>query len=369
KYSNSTKLFKRLIGISIGNWLNLTVVNQELNVQNMQELDNAAGSYLDGLGNFIAETNIAYGFNWFNLFSRPQFTHKTVLSALAINPNIWPSNGSHTLNMQGLNLMYNSFSGLANSTQSNFFGYPNLGRPSDHFSVTPFEAIYVGEKIYPHIDLEKARPIDVQAINDFIKNEVEPWYLGLQNENLGAQARSNYTYKAFRRAKYSIVVGNLVTPKTDPGDYVVEPNADLRLEAGQQIVLKPGVHIKNGATAHLKIAYQECFETNGLRVQDPVSAHSEEVNDLQRDDYLTTNIVEKEMITVFPNPTNGNFTVKTDNIINVITIYTINGQLIERISDINNSKYDCSNVLERGTYLLVIEAEDRKVFYKKLVVL
>ena len=70
----------------------------------------------------------------------------------------------------------------------------------------------------------------------------------------------------------ALSAGNLVTPKTDPGDYVVEPNADLRLEAGQQIVLKPGVHIKNGAKAHLKIAYQECFETSGLQVNDPPQA-------------------------------------------------------------------------------------------------
>jgi hypothetical protein len=142
---------------------------------------------------------------------------------------------------------------------SNHFGYPNLGRPNDHFAITPFEAIYVGEHIYPHINLKNANPIDIDAINDFIKNEVEPWYLGLQNERLGEQARSNYTYKVLRRAKNTITTGNLVTPKTDQGDYVVMPNTDLRLEAGQQIVLKPGTHIMAGAKAHLKINYEPCL--------------------------------------------------------------------------------------------------------------
>lgn len=33
----------------------------------------------------------------------------------------------------------------------------------------------------------------------------------------------------------TLFTGNLVTPKTDLGDYVVEPNADLRLEVGEEI--------------------------------------------------------------------------------------------------------------------------------------
>ncbi|HRP54191.1 MAG TPA: hypothetical protein PLI97_11880 [Fluviicola sp.] len=38
-------------------------------------------------------------------------------------------------------------------------------------------------------------------MNNFILNEVEPWYLGLQNQHLGAQARANYKYISYRRAK------------------------------------------------------------------------------------------------------------------------------------------------------------------------
>lgn len=139
----------------------------------------------------------------------------------------------------------------------------NLGRPNDHFSVTPFEAVYISEYfILPHIDYKNLTSNEVvnyvRPINEFIKNEVEPCYLYLQNEHLGAQARSNYTYKSFRRANNVITTGNLVTPSTDPGDYVVEANAKLVLEAGKEIVLKPGTHIKAGANVHLKINYEPC---------------------------------------------------------------------------------------------------------------
>ncbi|HRO76467.1 MAG TPA: T9SS type A sorting domain-containing protein [Crocinitomicaceae bacterium] len=213
---------------------------------------------------------------------------------------------------------------------------------------------------------------DVQAINNFIINEVEPWYLGLQNENLGAQARSNYSYKAFRRAKYSIVVGNLVTPKTDPGDYVVEQNADLRLEAGQQIVLKPGVHIKNGATAHLKIAYQECFATSGLQVQNPPQASAEEMNSSDSEQQnLSTNELERETITVFPNPSTESFTIEITNNINLqtLTIYNVSGQLVDKVENITVPRYVYEKQLKQGTYLLVIQMHDNKVVYKKMVIL
>ena len=93
--------------------------------------------------------------------------------------------------MQGLNLMFNEFNFNPNNP-SNYFGYPNLGRPNDHFDVTPFEAIYVGERIHAHIVLEDSEP--------------------------------------------------------DPGDYNVEPNADLRLKANESIHLKPGTSFYAGIT-------------------------------------------------------------------------------------------------------------------------
>jgi hypothetical protein len=74
--------------------------------------------------------------------------------------------------------------------------FPNLGRPNDHFQITPFEAIYVDNRINPHIRYkEEIDKPDVPFVNDFMANEIEPWYLGLQNNRLGSTARSNYTYQ------------------------------------------------------------------------------------------------------------------------------------------------------------------------------
>ncbi|RYM32451.1 hypothetical protein ERX46_14350 [Brumimicrobium glaciale] len=42
-----------------------------------------------------------------------KFTHKSTLTALGIDPNLWPSDGSHSLNMQGLGFMFNNYLDLS----------------------------------------------------------------------------------------------------------------------------------------------------------------------------------------------------------------------------------------------------------------
>src|SRR5690554_4621160 len=150
------------------------------------------------------------------LFSKPQFTHKSVLTALAINENEWPANGSMIRDLKSMGLMFTERNHtIPNQDESNYYGYPNLGRPNDHFEVTPFEAIFCGPRIQRHIRLNEAAPFYVDSLKQFVLNEVEPWYLGLQNMRIGSQARSDYRYYSYRRAKHRIVVGDSVTPTTD----------------------------------------------------------------------------------------------------------------------------------------------------------
>ena len=271
--------------------------------------------------------------------------------------------------MQGLNLMFNEFN---SQTPSNYFGYPNLGRPNDHFDVTPFEAIYVGERIHAHIVLEDSEPDDVDAINGFILNEVEPWYLGLQNENLGAQARSNYIYKAHRRAKKRITTGHLVTPKTDPGDYIVEPNADLRLEAGESIHLKPGTHIKAGAKAHLFIRYIECSGGKSMLSSGNEGDNSNpSSNDRVVHEQINTTAEMKININVYPNPSSNSFTVASmqDIPIESLAIFNLSGKLVHSEENIDAARHDSMHSLEGGTYLILITCVDGSIHRKKIVVL
>jgi len=76
------------------------------------------------------------------------------------------------------------------------------------------------------------------ATKGFILNEVEPWYLVLQNDNVGTQARPDYTYKVKRIAKHGIVIGSHVTPTTDPGEYNLMPRMSQSFKKLQQHIFK-----------------------------------------------------------------------------------------------------------------------------------
>ncbi len=378
QFSSSKLIFKRKIELDL--WFtSLTVVDQWLKVKNMQEIDNSAGSYLKGESNMLAVANIAYGFNWYNLFSKPKFTHKSVLSALSINKNIWPSNGSHTMDMQGLDLMYNSLSGIQNNFQSNHYGYPNLGRPNDHFEVTPFEAIYVSDYILPHIKYEVLKPDEiaehVTPINDFIKSEVEPCYLYLQNQNLGAQARSNYTYKAKRRANNTITTGYNITPATDPGHFNVEPNAQLILEAGEQITLDPGTHALLGSRVHIKIHYEACPErprpcgASGMIINNSSNDYGEAPSEqtVNRLSNEKTEARENTLI-VYPNPTTDDFSIVSEDAeISKFLVYNINGQLLNKKENLKVNRYKYTDFLEQGSYILIIHTADGNIHHRKII--
>lgn len=86
---------------------------------------------------------------------------------------------------------------------------------------------------------------------------------------------------------------------------------------------------------------------------------------------LNTNDLTERNLTVYPNPSTGNFTVETTaNIkLQTLTIYSISGQLIDKTEDIYTTRYVYEKQLRQGTYLLVIQTYDNKVIYKKMVVL
>lgn len=186
-----------------------------------------------------------------------------LVSSLHINPTIWQNNNLF-FNVKTQGLMYNQF----NSTQfSNTYGYPNLGHPSNHFNITPFEAIYCDNQTYEHIKMQATiednpdlDEIFLVHTRNFIVNEVESDVVYLQNKTIGdnhTQMDPTYRYRAWYKAFTRIEIGNLVAPKTDPGDYIIEKTGEITVYAGQSVVLKPGFHAQNGCKFHAFIK-QDC---------------------------------------------------------------------------------------------------------------
>lgn len=351
----------------------------KVSVKNMLPIDNASGSYLGSVGNLLTMTTMAYFpevhgvnaivdlFNGTDNSSFPRFSHKSVTTALAINPNLYEPYGSLTVNPQSLGLMYNIFNYNPVQDLSYFFGYPNLGRPNDHFDITPFEAIYVDNEIDAHIRLNNSSY--VSELNDFILNEVEPWYLWLQNQDLGAQARSNYIYRAKRTARNGIVCGHLVTPSTDPGDYVVKPNAELILHAGEYIDLFPGTTFEEDswATLEIKNPYQCAGRPEqNANENDSESNATEEAETLNSSNNKQTN----DEVRIFPNPGTGILNVASmkNKPIRSIGIYDLSGNLVMIQNQIDVARIELNTDLQKGTYVILVHLEGTLI-REKLVIL
>ncbi|HRP53505.1 MAG TPA: hypothetical protein PLI97_08355 [Fluviicola sp.] len=101
------------------------------------------------------------------------------------------------------------------------------------------------------------------------------------------------------------------TPTTDPGDYVVEANAELTLKAGEEIHLKPGVHFKAGATFHAKMDPQVCGYCTYSGIppysdgRHPYTTNSDYENDVQTDLNL-----EASLFKIYPNPSTTTATIE-----------------------------------------------------------
>jgi hypothetical protein len=50
----------------------------------------------------------------------------------------------------------------------------------------------------------------------------------------------------------------LVTPKTDPGGYIIEKTGDITVKAQNSISIKPGFHAQSGSDFHAFIGYDGC---------------------------------------------------------------------------------------------------------------
>ncbi|MFA7274903.1 MAG: 3-coathanger stack domain-containing protein [Crocinitomicaceae bacterium] len=124
---------------------------------------------------------------------------------------------------------------------------------------------------YEHIKMQ-ASVDDDNLDNDyliytrnFILDEVEADIVCLQNKTIGKNHKLDptYKYKAWYKAYDQILIGNHVTPKTDPGDYIIEKTGVIDVHAGNSITLSPGFHSQSGSDFHAFIYYDGCTRPRG----------------------------------------------------------------------------------------------------------
>jgi hypothetical protein len=341
------------------------LVNDNFSLYNWLELDNCFGSYINAIYknvNFDLRWNSLLGFT--DYFWDGDMAFVPSLSSLAIKPSYWPNN--MRFNMRSNGLMFDELSDITTNYAiyaSYFYGYPHLGRPNDYSVLTPMDAIFIDNFTYEHIKLIKNKNGDAykneqSQLITFLLNEVEPWYLDLQNQNLGKHARSNYNYVAHYMAKHQIQMGYNLSPKTPFGNYVVEPNVDVDYQAGDAIVLKSGTHIKNGASAHLYIE-QLCYQSNNSNGKLINSESKNQRNSGQTDStFMNVNMkneVAKNDWYLYPNPGNGKLSIMGSKVKqgDFLYIYTLQGVKLAKIYLNQDATIDLSNYINNNTVLLI----------------
>lgn len=286
-----------------------------------------------------------------------------LVSALGINPTIWQNNNLF-FDLREEGLMFQKFDFDPIDDRSELFGYPHLAYPTNHFNITPFEAVYADPQTYEHIKMQKSAEADqlnqdyLVHTRDFVLDEVEADVVALQNKIIGEnhnQGLANYKYKAWYKAYQRIEIGNKVTPKTNPGDYIIEKTGDITVYAGKTVSIQPGFHAQAGSNFHAFIAFDGCSrpreEGKSLNENNDTIAESNQERSIQEQEALEliTHPLSNDIV-IYPNPNNGSCVVKVpeEQIGGSYAIVNTNGTIIqsgvfqeerEKIFDLPNGIY------------------------------
>ncbi len=254
---------------------------------------------------------------------------------------------------------------------SNFYGYPHLSYPSNHYNVTPFDALFTFNQNTSH--LIGSRQINeeffvgehsamIDEVPTFLLTETQPSNVYLQNRKIGYFTRPNFDYRADFWPKEKLIMGEHVTQNTDFLPLIFEANSESISRAGIEINLKPGVHIKNGADIHLLIESTDCLiagKSGGENVSASKSATNEQ---------YSFEIEMFDELQLYPNPSkNGDFKLsfssqKIEKI--EIEIYSITGQKIN--CTFNSETNEVSTDLKDGIYIVRVKLNN-KWFIKKML--
>lgn len=287
-----------------------------------------------------------------------------LVSAFNINPNIWSGNSDVFYDVKEEGLMFNEFNFNPITDKSDLFGYPHLGNPTNHFNITPFEAVYADPQTYEHIKMKASvmeQDLELEYLvhlRNFILDEVEADVFALQNQVIGENhvQAPNYKYRAWYKAKQEIHIGREVTPKTNPGDYIVQATGDIRVRAGNSISLKTGFHAQAGSDFHAEIWSTPCDRPR----EDDKSLSTNNDDNNEGENFGRRQSLHNEMgandkqfMQLIPNPNEGNFQIKLnyDNPEGMVYVYNMTGSLMH-IQKVKLKESTLNLNLESGVYII-----------------
>jgi len=311
-----------------------------------------------------------------------------------------PTNGSPASNFSrvdnvptGLNLLnirVNTSNQLVQHPQARF-GFPYLAYPTNHYQVTPFDAVFVigtnngfDADNNPRPDNQYHNEDPQEFIGNYLSRvEVAPIQLFLSNQTIGltASAFNGYTggYKAEFEAREKIIAGrtdssglnniyglygnqNYLTPN---GDLKVAIGTNAIMHSGNLIEFLPGVEVPIGAELDAYIQPYNCadvlFRVNNNSDSNNDTPATHNLPNMGFDYDKPLNKTADRKITSFllyPNPNSGTFTyvnVVDNELTSTLLVSDLSGKIVYTTTIYNNSTLELNlNQLENGLYIVKV---------------
>ncbi len=252
-------------------------------------------------------------------------------------------------------------------------------------SETPFDIIiYTKERQTEEENLKLAYPNNYNEEHCYITKEKQVLLMKelgngfgddllIQNKDLFIP---NVNRGVWVQANKTIEAGNNVDPTIPPGDVTIKAGNNVYFVAENKIVLKPGFKVEHGAhfVAEIKSPELICEGINTLKSKATKIYHKTDNKDTfafksTRMDTTQLDNQKKHKITVYPNPTKGNFKVAFNYVPKKTTIQLFNskGRLqyqnsYEHINQLNLNITPWA----KGLYLVKI-INDKEIFTQKIL--
>ena len=360
---------------------------------NFKNYDNATAStlsahldiYKNSAYDFYNKPIMSSGPNHATAFCEPTlFAFAPTSSVLDLHdPNNGYQTGDQYLSPTNLNLMYIA---PTQPEPNRRFGFPHLNYPNNHYSITPFDAIYsIGDNNGTFSDggTKPDNQMHVDDPQDFIGKylsdiEVAPTTLYLSNRDI-SQSQSNY--KAEFEARERIVTGDAIyAAKNSPyyltpdGKFEVKQQSKAILHSGVEIELLPGTEVSLGASLS---AYIEPFNcSNNLRSSNHSNGNKNDftpkyyASDKFESNEQKKAVKKADILEVYPNPNNGEFYLKyKDKSSNsTCTITDITTKVVHSQDIINNEVNKLNlTTLPNGIYILNVTSNDNSTTRKIVI--
>ena len=344
------------------------IVQTEAITQNPLILDNAPGGIIFIESNPLVAINDLMAFE---LWGSPDISNDhlysftpTVLTHDIKNFDAFANGGlgymNYNFKTQGLNYDNEYDAPPYISNPSNTIGYPHLGYPNNHYSITPFDALFTWNENTVHVTSGRKSQSYYEEewsparglIKNFIVEEGEHWNIMLQNKDIGASTNGNITYRVDYNADHDIWFGEHVTQKTDFKPVTIVDNTIVESMAGNAIYIKNGFHAKPGCEWHAYIGVENCDSFGGKSM-----VQNHENGNEQSDSGIYSTFTQAKKALLIPNPTSNRLRIKLINTVEReqfnFYIYNFNGILVDKGSAIEEKEINLN--LDKGIYIVKIK--------------